>query len=167
MEPTTALLGLGANLGDPLEQLRRAARGLGSTGVVEAVSSVYRTEPLGIRDQPDFFNLVCRVRTSLPPRELLGSALRLEAELGRTRSVRDAPRTVDIDLLDYGERVLDEPGLIVPHPRMHRRAFVLIPLAELAPSWRHPRLGLTAAELLEGGGVEGRVERWGELFSGE
>ncbi len=164
MEGAEVLLGLGANLGDPIAQLRRAGERLEEVVAVDTLSSVYRTEPVGMREQPDFFNLVCRGRARTPPLETLRALLRLEVELGRERSVRDAPRTIDLDLLAHGEAVVEEEELVLPHPRLHRRAFVLVPLREVAPRWVHPRLGLTAEEMLRRAGASGRVDLWGPLF---
>ncbi|MBV9772935.1 MAG: 2-amino-4-hydroxy-6-hydroxymethyldihydropteridine diphosphokinase [Gemmatimonadetes bacterium] len=158
-----AFLGMGSNLDRPLEQLREAVRRVGAFAEVLEVSSVYRSEPVGFRDQPDFLNLVCRVRTALPPHEFLAALHRVEAEGGRVRSFRDAPRLIDVDLLAYGGVVADTPELMLPHPRMTRRAFVLVPLAEIAPEWRHPVLGRTARELLSDAGALERIERLGAL----
>jgi 2-amino-4-hydroxy-6-hydroxymethyldihydropteridine diphosphokinase len=127
------------------------------------LSSVYRTEPVGLREQPDFLNLVASGTTRLPPEHLLAAALEIEARQGRMRSVPNAPRTLDVDLLDVGGRVLDVPGLTLPHPRLAERAFVLVPLAEVEPEWRHPVLGAGAAELLSRLAAPGRVERLGAL----
>ena len=128
-------VGLGSNLGDRAAYLRRAVEaleGLPRTSVVR-VSSVYETRPWGLVDQPDFLNQVAELRTSLGPVELLRSALAIEDRLGRQRTVRWGPRTVDIDLLLYDDLVMDTPELTLPHPRMLQRAFVLVPLAELEP----------------------------------
>ncbi len=161
------LLGLGANLGAPIGQLADAVRRLREVLEGIAVSSVYRSAPVGYRQQPDFYNLVCRGRTSLPPLDLLGATRGIEDTLGRQRSFPNAPRTLDIDILAYGELVLHTPELILPHPRLHQRAFVLFPLGEVAPDWRHPVLGATAAELLAAAGPPERIERWGPLPAGE
>lgn len=157
------LLGLGSNLGAAIAQLGKAAQELG--GSVEDVlsSSVHRSAPVGYISQPDFLNLVCRARTDLPPLALLHELQRIEHAFGRTRPFPNAPRTIDIDILAYGDLILDTPELTLPHPRMHQRAFVLVPLAEIAPEWRHPVFGKTAAELLASGGPFERIERWGEL----
>jgi 2-amino-4-hydroxy-6-hydroxymethyldihydropteridine diphosphokinase len=140
----TAFVGIGANLGDRERTLRLALRLLGDRdGVtVAAVSSLRETAPVGYRDQPFFLNGAARLETELPPRELLRALLDVERELGRDRSgPRFGPRTVDLDLLLYDGVELDEPGLVVPHPRLHERRFVLEPLAELAPGLVVPGRG--------------------------
>jgi 2-amino-4-hydroxy-6-hydroxymethyldihydropteridine diphosphokinase len=128
-----AYLGLGSNQGDRLRLLQAAADRLdASTGVrVVRSSRVYETRPVGGPAQPDFLNAVIEVATELEPVELLHACQRVEAALGRTREVRWGPRTIDIDVLGFDERRIDEPELVVPHPRMHQRAFVLAPLLEL------------------------------------
>jgi 2-amino-4-hydroxy-6-hydroxymethyldihydropteridine diphosphokinase len=156
-ETQTAVIALGANLGDRLATLREAVKRLGGIGVVEAASSVYETEPVGYLDQPPFLNAVVRVRTTQPPEEILRRLLEIEAALGRTRTFRNAPRTLDLDLLLLGEECRDLPGLTLPHPRLQERAFVLVPLAELAPEARVPGLDQTAAELLEALGPAARA----------
>ncbi|MDB4948138.1 MAG: 2-amino-4-hydroxy-6-hydroxymethyldihydropteridin epyrophosphokinae [Gemmatimonadetes bacterium] len=161
--PTPVLLGLGANVGDPVVQLARAVEMLRASVTVEAVSSVWVTEPVGHREQADFHNLVVRGTTRLAPLALLDAAQAVEAALGRVRTFRDGPRTMDVDLLACGALVIRHPRLEVPHPRMAERAFVLRPLAEVAPEWRHPRLGMTARELLNATGDLERAERWGAL----
>ncbi|MSR20839.1 MAG: 2-amino-4-hydroxy-6-hydroxymethyldihydropteridine diphosphokinase [Gemmatimonadetes bacterium] len=141
-------LGLGANVGDPVGQLRGAVRALEGFVAVERVSSLWLTEPVGLRDQPPFLNAVLRGRTALEPRMLLAAMAEVEDRMGRRRDVANGPRTIDLDLLLYDDRVADEPGLILPHPRMRERRFVLAPLAEVAHDVR-PRLdGPTVAELL-------------------
>lgn len=133
----SAYVGLGANLGDPPAQLRfalRAIAGLPGTRVA-AVSSFYRSAPMGPADQPDYCNAVCCVETALAPRELLGALIDIERALGRTRGhERWGPRMLDLDLLHVEGVALDEPGLHLPHPGLARRNFVLVPLAELAPN---------------------------------
>ena len=130
-----AFVALGANLENPLQQVRQAISELAAiehTHVL-AVSSLYRTAPVGYADQPDFINAVAKLQTGLSPHELLDALHVIENRHGRRRSVRNAPRTLDLDLLLYGTRVVHEGGLTLPHPRMHERAFVLMPLAEIAP----------------------------------
>jgi len=120
---------------------------LARLGRIEAISSVYQTEPVGFRDQPDFWNLVLRLATTLAPAELLGALQAIELAQGRMRPFPNAPRTLDIDLLLYDDLVLDEPALRLPHPRMTERAFVLRPLAELDPALRLPAGGGAVDEL--------------------
>lgn len=133
--PVRAYLGLGSNLGDRAAYLRQAIDALGrlpGTRVVR-LSSLYETRPWGLAEQPDYYNLVVEIETSLAAEELLRHALAIEAALGRVRTVRFGPRTIDIDVLLYGDQTHDTPELTVPHPRMLQRAFVLVPLAEIAP----------------------------------
>jgi 2-amino-4-hydroxy-6-hydroxymethyldihydropteridine diphosphokinase len=149
---TRAFVGLGANLGDHEQTLRRAVELLGVEEGVDAVavSALRETDPVGLVDQPRFLNGVAEIETRLAPRELLETLLRLERELGRVRhGVRWGPRTVDLDLLVYGDEEIDEPGLHVPHPRLHERRFALEPLAELDPELVIPGRG-TVSDLLTG-----------------
>jgi 2-amino-4-hydroxy-6-hydroxymethyldihydropteridine diphosphokinase len=141
-------IGLGANLGDAraaVAQALDALAALPQTRLV-AVSRLYRSAPVDAQG-PDFVNAVAELRTGLAPRDLLSALQAIEHAQGRERSHRNAPRTLDLDLLLYGQRVVEEPGLAVPHPRLHERAFVLLPLADLAPELGHPRLGPLAAFL--------------------
>jgi len=160
---TEVFLGLGANVGEPLRQLARAVDALRGFVADLEVSSVYRTEPVGFRDQPDFYNLVVRGVTDLPPDEVLARILEVERGMGRERTFRNAPRPIDIDLLAHGDIVLDSPSLTLPHPGIPARGFVLHPLAEAAPEWRHPVLKQTARELLLSAPSLERVERVGRL----
>jgi 2-amino-4-hydroxy-6-hydroxymethyldihydropteridine diphosphokinase len=149
---TGAFVGLGANLGDREQTLRRAVELLGAEEGVDvvAVSALRETDPVGLVDQPRFLNGVAEIETRLAPRELLETLLRLERELGRVRDgVRWGPRTVDLDLLVYGDEEIDEPGLHVPHPRLHERRFALEPLAELDSELVIPGRG-TVSDLLTG-----------------
>ncbi|HKB84085.1 MAG TPA: 2-amino-4-hydroxy-6-hydroxymethyldihydropteridine diphosphokinase [Burkholderiales bacterium] len=140
MAMVEAFVGLGANLENPLHQVRQAISELDAidrTRMV-AVSSLYRSAPVGYADQPDFINAVAKVQTGLSPRELLDALHAVENRHGRRRSVRNAPRTLDLDLLLYAKLAVCEEGLTLPHPRMHERAFVLLPLAEIAPDAHLP-----------------------------
>jgi 2-amino-4-hydroxy-6-hydroxymethyldihydropteridine diphosphokinase len=130
---------------------------------VERVSSLYRSEPVGNPDQPTFLNLVVAGHTFLAAPDLLAALHAIEAALGRQRPYPGAPRTLDLDLLAYGSEVRASPELVLPHPRLHLRGFVLHPLAEVAPEWRHPVLGRTARELLSRARSLERVERVGTL----
>jgi len=143
MHGHVAYIGLGSNLQDPHGQLRRAfadIEGLPDTRVV-AQSSLYRSAPIGLLDQPDFVNAVAKISTALTPQELLKALLDIEHQHGRERSVRNAPRTLDLDVLLYDEVQLHEHGLTIPHPQMHLRAFVLQPLLEIAPDVSIPGVG--------------------------
>jgi 2-amino-4-hydroxy-6-hydroxymethyldihydropteridine diphosphokinase len=139
----TAYIALGSNLGDPLAQIRSALSTLAAMLETRLArhSSLYRNPPVGYLDQPDFVNAVAEVRTRLSPRDLLDQLLALERNQGRTRDFANAPRTIDLDILLYGGHVVNEPGLTIPHPRMLERAFVLVPLAEIAPNAVVPGIG--------------------------
>lgn len=148
-------LALGSNLGDRKSQLRTALQELQKVVDIQNISSVYETEPVGYLDQPRFFNIVCYGHTSLTAQELLTQAKTIEKQLGRQPSIRNGPRPVDIDILMYEELIHVEDSLIIPHPRMHERAFVLVPLAEIAPDVIDPRSGKTARELLQAVSLDG------------
>ena len=158
------LLALGANLpsreGSPRETLRRAGFALEARGlVIMARSRLFMTEPIPRSSQPWYVNQVLAVDTTLEPRALLEQLLAVEQVFGRRRGERNAPRTLDLDLILYGDAVIDQPGLIVPHPRFRTRRFVLEPLAEVAAGMRDPVSGRTVRELLGdlGGGIPGPV----------
>jgi 2-amino-4-hydroxy-6-hydroxymethyldihydropteridine diphosphokinase len=148
---TKAFVGIGSNLGDREEHVRQALELLfAEEGIdVVAVSELRETEPVGPVEQGPFVNGAVRLETELSPRELLSRLLAIEQRLGRVRLERYGPRTIDLDLLVYGDAVIDEPGLTVPHPRLHERRFALEPLAELAPDLVVPGKGSISALLAE------------------
>ncbi len=143
-------LGLGSNMGNRQENLEKALDFLSQRLRVARVSSMYDTEPLGNTDQPRFLNLACRVNTVLEPAALLALAKGIESKMGRAFGKANGPRPIDIDILIYGDRIMDTPDLVIPHPRMTERAFVLVPLAEIAPDLRNPANGKTVREMLAG-----------------
>jgi 2-amino-4-hydroxy-6-hydroxymethyldihydropteridine diphosphokinase len=145
----TAYIGIGSNLGDRQRLIRKALDLLGAQADVKvaALSTVRETDPVGIVDQPRFLNAAARLETELAPRQLLDRLLAVERDLGRVRAERYGPRTIDLDLLLYGDEVVDEPGLRVPHPRLGERRFVLEPLLELDPGLVVPGLGEVRALL--------------------
>ena len=145
-----AIIGIGSNQGDRLENLLSAIERCGLFSRVLRVSRFRETEPSGDVDQPRFLNGVIEVETQLLPRDLLSALLGVEADLGRLRTRKWGPRTLDLDILAYEDCVLDEDGLVLPHPRIPERKFVLEPLSEIRPDWAHPLSGLTAAEMLRG-----------------
>jgi 2-amino-4-hydroxy-6-hydroxymethyldihydropteridine diphosphokinase len=150
---TTAFVGIGSNLGEPERQIAAALQQLEAENGIEvvAVSTLRETEPVGYLDQPNFLNGAARLDTELAPRELLERLLAIEGRLGRVRGEgpRFGPRTIDLDLLLYGDETIAEPGLTVPHPRLWERRFVLEPLAELAPGLEIPGVGPVQALLAE------------------
>ena len=160
-------LGLGTNIGDRQSNLARALKLLGERLKIEKVSSIYETEPVGYADQPKFLNAVCSVRTNIGPLQLLSLVKGIEASMGREAGFRNGPRIIDIDIILYSNMSMIDPELTIPHPRMNERAFVLIPLMEIAPAdLTHPftleRLCDVAARV---GGKEG-VKKVGKLEVG-
>jgi len=144
-------IGFGSNLGDSVEICQQAIAMLASHPQIEMheVSSFYRTEPEGYTDQPWFINGVLRCTSQLEPMEILEILRAVETHLGRTRKIRWGPRTLDLDILSYGDLLVNLPDLVIPHPRLHERRFVLVPLMEIAPEWRHPLLQMSVEGLLQ------------------
>ena len=158
-----AYLGLGSNMGDREANLKCALELLAGRVWVEAVSSLYETEPVGYREQALFLNAVCRINTGLGPETLLAVAKQIEEWLGRQPSLLNAPRPIDIDILFYDDIAMAGPELTIPHPRLAERGFVLVPLAEEAPDFVHPSLGLEVRELarrVQGEGVALYKKDW-------
>jgi 2-amino-4-hydroxy-6-hydroxymethyldihydropteridine diphosphokinase len=154
-----AYLSLGSNIGDRHSNLREAIRRLESLGRVVSVSSFYDTEPVEVSDQAWFLNCVVALETGSKPGQLMSELLRIEKEMGRQRIQTKGPRSIDIDILLFGDAVVNTPELTIPHPAMARRRFVLEPLTEIAPELRHPLLGKTVRELLAEVSSGQRVEK--------
>ncbi|MBJ6143755.1 2-amino-4-hydroxy-6-hydroxymethyldihydropteridine diphosphokinase [Hymenobacter sp. BT559] len=149
MSSVVSYLLLGGNLGDRVAYLQQAQQVLAATaGAIVAASAYYETAAWGVEDQPAFLNQVLAVRTALPAAELLAACLATEQQAGRERRLRWGARTLDVDILFYGQEIINTPTLTVPHPALPARRFALVPLAELAPGLVHPQLHQTVAELL-------------------
>jgi 2-amino-4-hydroxy-6-hydroxymethyldihydropteridine diphosphokinase len=148
LPPFPVALALGSNLGDRLGTLRKTVQALAPIVKIDRVSDIYETAPAYVTDQPVFLNAALVGTTQLEPLPLLWAVKNLESEIGRTPTYRFGPRVIDIDIIFYSDLVLKTPELTLPHARAHERDFVLRPLSEIAPAWKHPVLGKTAAEML-------------------
>ena len=155
----TVYLGLGSNIGDTEKNLREAVESLSKRGTIASISSLYKTEPVGFLDQPWFLNQVICLETKLSPEDLLKETQQIENIIGRERTVRWGPRTLDIDILLYDNLVLETETLTIPHLHLHERKFVLAPLSEIAGKILHPSLGLTMIELLTKTTDKSRIEK--------
>ena len=161
----TVYLGLGSNLGDREANLKKALESLSGQVRIETVSAIYETEPVGYEDQPWFLNLVCCGETELEPPDLLLFVKGIEARMDREESFRNAPRTIDIDILFYGDRVIETDDLTIPHPRVAERGFVMVPFAKIAPALVHPKNGKTINDLLSELDDTKQVREWGNVSS--
>ncbi len=152
MKYETAYIGLGSNLGDREKYVTSAIEMLSTTDgiTINVVSKVYETKPVGYLQQPNFLNCVAEISTSLSPYQLLDVCMLIENELQRKRTIKWGPRTVDLDILFYGDLVMAEDKLTIPHPLLHERGFVLLPMRDIAPDFLHPKLNLTIKALCEG-----------------
>jgi len=151
----TTYIAIGTNLGERLDNLRAAIEALEPEVRVLAKSHVYETSPWGVEDQPAFLNMVVKAETSLEPAALLEYLKQLETALGREESIRWGPRLIDLDILFYDNLIIESPPLVIPHPHLHERAFVLVPLADVGPDVLHPVLGEFVWELLLKANVRG------------
>lgn len=145
-----AYIGIGSNLGDRLKNLKKALKSIGNSGTmtIEKESSVYETEPVGLETCDWFLNMVIQIKTHLSPLELLDTLLEIEKKMGREKRIRWGPRKIDLDILIYEDKIIQNEKLTIPHPQMHKRRFVLIPLVEIAKEKVHPLLKKTVGELL-------------------
>lgn len=162
MRECNVFIGLGSNIGNRAEHLKKGLHMLSMSIAITEISSIYETEAWGYAAQPCFLNLVCRVQTCKSPGALLELCKYVETAVGRTHTFRYGPRILDLDILSYGDHSISTDSLKLPHPGLAERAFVLVPLSEIAPGWRHPSLGKNALELLKDIRDPGFVLKWGD-----
>ena len=150
-QPVTAYIGIGSNLGDRIANLRAAINAIQPLAVSISTSSVYESEPFDVGDEqhPMYLNMAISITTNLTPEQLLSHLMRIEQANGRLRIRKNEPRTLDLDILTYGDQIIDSPTLTIPHPRMHQRAFVMLPLAEIAPHALHPVSRRTMSDIAD------------------
>jgi len=158
-------IAIGSNLGDKISNCRRAIDEIAGFCEIVKVSSLYETEPVGNEDQPNFINSVAEIRTDLSPHELLTHLNRIEEKLGRVRSEKWGPRTIDLDIIFYGDQIIKDDNLIIPHPRAHLRRFVLEPICEIAPEFIHSEIKISVLELLKNLPDNKKVIKRDELFT--
>lgn len=145
--PSAVFIGIGANIGSVRENFARAVRSIEKCARVVAVSSLYESEPVGLKDQPKFTNAVIKIETELSPLELLDCLQAIEKEIGRKKTVRWGPRVIDLDIIFYGDLVMATDSLVIPHPRGHERRFVMEPLLEIDPSAWHPAENMSVKDI--------------------
>jgi 2-amino-4-hydroxy-6-hydroxymethyldihydropteridine diphosphokinase len=156
----TVYLGLGTNLGNKKHNLTQALELISQHAEIEDLSSIYETEPEGFTQQPHFLNAVCRITTELNPESLLDLIKKIEYDMGRKPGFSNAPRLIDIDILLYNDMIINSQKLTVPHPRLSQRAFVLIPLSEIAPELKNPENGVSISQLVKNLGSISGVNKW-------
>ena len=159
----TVYLGFGTNLGDREANLKNALELLQEKVDLTQSSAIYETEPVGYLAQPWFLNMVCSGTTELDPAELLSVAKQIESQLGREENFRNGPRHLDIDILFYGDQVIESENLLIPHPRIGERGFVLIPMAEIAPAFIHPVTGKTVGNMLAELANPEQIRKWANV----
>jgi 2-amino-4-hydroxy-6-hydroxymethyldihydropteridine diphosphokinase len=160
---TEVFIGIGSNLGDRQANIISAVKTLSHHAKIKQTSSLFETAPEGFINQPDFLNCVVSIETDVKPMPLLRLLRKTEKGLGRQESFRNAPRPIDLDILFYGDQLINQKGMEIPHPRLHERAFVLVPMVQIAPQFVHPALHKTMQQLLSELAKGKRVEKWGEL----
>ncbi|MFL2627460.1 MAG: 2-amino-4-hydroxy-6-hydroxymethyldihydropteridine diphosphokinase [Dehalococcoidia bacterium] len=154
---------LGSNVGDRKHNLKHALKHLNSNLNIDLISSIYETSPQGYKDQSNFYNLACSTKKQIDMYELLGICKEIEIHCGRTSNFINGPRILDIDIISYGDQLFEKTDLIIPHPRMDSRLFVLIPLAEINPLWVHPKLNVSIEKLIKLNQNQGEILNIGKL----